>query len=543
VIVNVEALCERYSKLKTDRSVYDAHCQEVAEVVLPRAATFYTPDPVKGEKRTDRVYDATAPLALEKFAAAMESLLTPRNSQWHVLVPEAAQGDVPDQEYQTWLELITRMLFRMRYVSRANFASSCWEVYMSLGAFGTGALGIWADKRRGIARYRHYPLSGVYGVENEFGLVDTVFRRSRMTLRQMAMQFGVENLSRNSQKRVEKEPDSEVEVLHFVAPRLDRDPTSLKNTDKAYASVWMEPAEKHKLSEGGFDTMPYVMSRYVTGANETYGRGPAMTVLPDIKMLNEMSKTTIRGAQMNVDPPLLIADDDVILPINADPGGWVVARMDGRTQMPVQALRHESRVDIGLEMMNQRRGAVNDSFLITLFQILVDAPQMTATEVLERAQEKGALLAPAVGRQQSEFLGPMIERELDVMLDLYGDKVPPPPGSADGNFRVEYQGRFMREQRAGEAVSILRTLEAVQPFAAFDPSVMDIFDPDVTARILADVNGYPSRALRDPGAVQQIRQSRAQAEQMAQMAQAAPGLAQAGKSVAETAQIARQGAI
>ena len=42
---------------------------------------------------------------------------------------------------------------------------------------------------------------------------------------------------------------------------------------------------------------------------------------------------------------------------------------------------------------------------------------MTATEVLERAREKGALLAPTMGRQQSEALGPMIEREIDILVE------------------------------------------------------------------------------------------------------------------------------
>ena len=35
---------------------------------------------------------------------------------------------------------------------------------------------------------------------------------------------------------------------------------------------------------------------------------------------------------------------------------------------------------------------INDAFLVTLFQILTETPEMTATEVIERTREKGALL-------------------------------------------------------------------------------------------------------------------------------------------------------
>ena len=48
-------------------------------------------------------------------------------------------------------------------------------------------------------------------------------------------------------------------------------------------------------------------------------------------------------------------------------------------------------------------------------------PQMTATEVIERTNEKGILLAPTIGRQQSEYLGPMIERELDRIAHVCAD--------------------------------------------------------------------------------------------------------------------------
>ncbi|STU67291.1 Bacteriophage head to tail connecting protein [Klebsiella pneumoniae subsp. ozaenae] len=58
-----------------------------------------------------------------------------------------------------------------------------------------------------------------------------------------------------------------------------------------------------------------------------------------------------------------------------------------------------------MTLAEQKRQTINDGFFITLFQILVDNPQMTATEAMLRAQEKGQLLAPTAGRIQAEFLG------------------------------------------------------------------------------------------------------------------------------------------
>ena len=262
-----------------------------------------------------------------------------------------------------------------------------------------------------------------------------------------------------------------------------------------------------------------------------------MTILPDIKMINEMSKTVIRAAQKVVDPPLLIADEGVMFPINTNAGAATFARMDGRNQPPIQPLQTGARIDIGMDMMEQRRKVINDAFLVTLFQILVETPTMTATEVLQRAQEKGALLAPTIGRQQTEMLGPLIEREFDI-LDSQG-LLPPVPDAlmeAGGEYEIEYVSPLSRAMKAEEGVGILRTLEMVQPIAAVDPGVMDNFDTDEITRTLADTNGAPQRIMRSEEEIAAMRDQRNQAQQMQTMVDNAGPAADAAATVAGIAQ-------
>ena len=72
----------RFELLQNGRGVWESHWEEIAERVLPRSAEF-TGEREQGDKRTEKLYDATAALALERFAAAVESLLTPRGAKWH----------------------------------------------------------------------------------------------------------------------------------------------------------------------------------------------------------------------------------------------------------------------------------------------------------------------------------------------------------------------------------------------------------------------------------------------------------------------------
>jgi hypothetical protein len=58
---------------------------------------------------------------------------------------------------------------------------------------------------------------------------------------------------------------------------------------------------------------------------------------------------------------------------------------------------------------------------------------MSARQVVEMVAQKGQLLAPLIGRQQSEYLGTTIARELDVLAE---ERLLPPWPIASNRQRV-----------------------------------------------------------------------------------------------------------
>lgn len=533
-----EEIIRRQERMAGDRATWEQHWREIARLVLPRQSDF-NQSQTPGAKRTEFMYDATAALALERFAAAMESMLTPRTGRWHRLTTDDEALD-EDPDVRAWLDDVTEALFAARYSPRANFASQAHETYMSLGAFGTGA--IFVDEVMGLGlRYKSLHLAELFFAENMAGAIDTVHRRFEYTARQAAQRF--KTLPERIRTAAEKEPERKFEFIHCVWPRDDVKPGRRDWRGMPFASVYVAVEGRQIVDEGGYRSFPYAVSRYVTAPREIYGRSPAMTVLPDIKMVNEMSKTTIRAANMAVDPPLLLSDDGVLQAFQMRPGALNFGGVGPNGEPMVKALENRGRFDISLEMMDQRRKVVNDAFLVTLFQILVETPAMTATEAMLRAQEKGALLAPTMGRQQSEMLGPMIERELDILASA--GQLPPMPDAlieAGAGVRVEYESPMVRAQRAEEGVGILRTLEGITPLAQIDPTVLDGIDPDETLRALADVNGVPQKVLRTREAIAAIRQGRAGQAQAAQLLEAAPVASKVASDLASIQQKAGQAA-
>lgn len=517
--------------MASDRSIWESHWQEIAERILPRQADFINNYRTPGEKRTEKMFDATAALALTRYAAAKESMLTPRTQKWHGLKP--MDEDLEDNlEVRRYLEETRDILFKLRYSPSANYASQSHECYIGSGAFGTSALFIDDMVGSGI-RYKSIHLSEMFIAEDQYGRIDTVHRKFEFTARQAMRKWG-DKLPEKIRNAAEKTPEQKFEFIHCVKPNLEINQARRDYRGMPWASYYVSIEGKQILSRGGYRAFPYAIDREVTAPRETYGRSPAMLVLPDIKMLNEMSKTTIRAAHKAVDPPLLLTEDGLLSPMSVIPGALNYGGVDERGNQLVHPLQTNARIDISLEMMNQRREVINDAFLVTLFQILVDNPQMTATEAMLRAQEKGALLAPTMGRSQSEFLGPQIERELDI-ASMAG-KLPPMPevlAQRGGEIRIEYDSPLSRAQRSEEGVSILRTMEAVTQMATVDPSVLDAYDIPGMARELGEINGVPAKLIRSLEQIAEIQDKRQQQIAMKEFVDAAKPTAEAAQALAQ----------
>ncbi len=535
-------IIKRFDKNKALRGTWESHWQDVAELVFPRGDEINRKR-TRGEKRREKVFDSTANLALGRFAATLNSMLTPRAQKWHRLRSTDVELN-NNPRVRRWFEESERVLFEKRYSQRANFASQLFDVYQGLGAFGTAAMFIDEDIGVGL-RYKSIFIEDLYFDVNHQGLLDTVFRVVKLSARQAKQKFSEpgDSLPDSLANREEGKGNEEeiFEFLHVVMPREDRNVQSPLAEDMPFASFYLAIRDTHLVREGGFRTMPYVVPRYALSHSENYGRGPAIQVLPDIKMLNEMQRTTIVAAHKAIDPPLLMHDDGILSTINTRPGGLNVGGISPEGRQLVQPLQAGANFAIGEDQKERLRTTINDAFLVTLFQILTDNPRMTATEVMERAQEKGALLSPSMERLQTEMLAPMIERELDI-LGTAG-LLPPMPQELidrDGEFEIEYDSPLSRAQRAEEVVGVQRWLGDISGVAQFAPEILDHVNPDELSKVSSQVHGVPFSVQRTDKEVEEVRAQRAQQQQQAAQAAAIPDAAKAAKDVASAQSIAEQ---
>jgi hypothetical protein len=388
-------------------------------------------------------------------------------------------------------------------------------------------------------RYRSLHLAETFGLENAAGVIDNIQREYQLTARaavnaQKRGIFDPDSLPPNIVEAARKSPTQKFWFVHAVYPDGEYDPRS--RVAKPFKSVHVCKEQRCLLKESGYTTQPILFPRYRVNSRETYGRGPGVDVLPDILMLNEMAKTNIRGRQRAAEPPILLADDGTMASFDMRGNALNYGTLSADGKALVQPFQTGANFESTVEYISDVRKVVERAFLVDIFSILAQPEQgMTATEVLQRAQEKGQLLAPIIGRIQSELFGPMITRELDI-ADRAG-LIPPPPANLQKagriDFEVVYESEIQVAQRKSKALAVAATIQQAGPLMNIDPQVAKMINAKRTLSIIADANGAPAGMLNTPDEDAATEQALQQQQQLANLAQLAGPGSQAIKNLAD----------
>ena len=521
-------IIERYKTLKGKRVTWEDHWQEIADYFLPRKSNI-TEKHTKGDKRHDQIYDGTATHALELLSASLNGMLTNTISPWFLL---KFRNDVTNEDdaAKEWLETCAKIM--QQVFARSNFQQEIFELYHELLAFGTSAMFITDDVQDDL-RFKTIHISEIFITENEKGLVDSLTRRFSLQNKNIPQMYPDADLPRAILGEIDKAPHDDCVILHSVYPNeVKMGYDNSKNMD--WVSCHVHEKTGTLLKESGFKEFPYVVPRYLkTSSNEIYGRSPAMNALPDTKMLNTMSKVSIKAAQKQIDPPLMVPDDGFILPIRTIPGGLNFYRSGTRER--IEPLNIGANNPVGLQMEDQRRKAIRENFFVDQL-MSIQGQNMTATEVMQRTEEKMRLLGPVLGRLQSELLQPLITRSFNLLMK--NNKFPQMPEMlGDQDVEIEYVSPLAKAQKTQELSSIMRGIEIFGSMQNIAP-VFDYIDIDGLVSHVKDVLGLPAKIMRSKGEVQKIQQEKQAAEMEQMQLQQAQQVAESAGKVAPALKVA-----
>jgi len=463
-MTDITVLYNAYKKALAERSVWEPTWQECYEYAFPQREAVFMPSAAK----TNRLYDGTAPDAVDQLGAMMLSELTPPWMNWFRLNAGMELSKEEKQKLEPVLEKMADTL--QTNFDRSNFAMEIHQCYLDLITVGTACL-MFEEAPFGSASAFHFtavPLSQLCLAEGPTGRLEQIFRTIQMDVDSFINRFGDEKLPTDIFLKAQKE-NLTLDVIECVEPNLSGTFSYIAflNPDCQQLSNKGVPV---LLQETTYETSPFIAFRWLKAPGEVYGRSPVMKALPDIKTANKVVELILKNATIAVTGIWLAEDDGVLNPANIrlTPGAIIPKAVGSKG---LTALESPGKFDVSQLVIKDLREHIRHALLGDKLGQLDNAATMTATEVMERTDDMLLVLGATYGRLQSELLMPLIERATAI-LRKRGEV---PDVYIDGRYlKISYQSGRAQKQAEKDANNALTWLGEVAKLGEAALSEVDI---------------------------------------------------------------------
>lgn len=549
------------SQMENERNTYVAQWRDVCDHLMPTRPKWQITDHNKGDRRNQKIIDSTASFAHRTArAGVMSGVTSPARPWFRLSIPDKTLAE--SSPVKNWLFDVTQ---RMNNVYlRSNLYQVLPTVYGDMIGISTGCMLAERDLDT-VLRFYSIPMgSFCIGLDDKLR-VRTFFRDLQYNVRQLVEKFGMTDPDRPedidwdkfsttvktlySQKNFE----ATIQVRHFILPNPDFNPGRPQAKYKRFLSCYYERsyigsgpspinsdmAEDIYLRESGYDYFPVLAPRWEVSGEDIYGNNcPGFEALGDIRALQLMQKRKAQGIEKQINPPLRAFNSLKNQNIQGLPGRTTYVDPSG-TQAGVAPI-YEVRPDINGMLLDiqDHQFRIRRAFYEDLFLMLASSndPNRTATEIMERKEEKLLALGPVLEQLNQDLLDPLIDITFFEMIEQ-GQLPEPPPEIQGLDIKVEYISIMAQAQKLIGIGTLERFLGMASQIVQFSPSSIDKIDADQAIDEYAEMTSIPPRVVRSDEAVAEIRQAQAQAaqaqmqmEQMQQAAAAAKNLSQANLS-------------
>lgn len=511
-----QAVTRRYSSLKSERSTWEGHWDEVAKFIIPKKDDVYG-GRERGSKVGNTLFDTKAIKANDDLSSALHGMLTSPSLVWFGLETGEASVDL-NENVRGWL--FDSTLKMINAMNQSNFQTEIHEVYQDLGSTGTAGLIIEEDEDE-IINFSYENVHNMVIDEDHRGRVNYFAKEYELSVRQIMDKFPDLEEGELRDRLFKESVNNPAKRFKIIQEVMKRSKAEMEGgvgtTAMEYQSIHVMKEGGETLKESGFEEFPAAIVRWSKNNKEKYGRSPGMKTLSDIKMANQMKKVTLQGAQLAVAPPLQVPDNGFLAPLNLRPFGTNYYR--GNSKNRIEPLLTGAQPQLGEGLLEIVHVSIREHFLTDKL-VTPQNDRMTATEIIQRRDEQLRFLGPVLGRLDRELLKKIVDRVFSIMLrkklflempkELV-DFIATKGGRFD--LLVKYRSTIAQAQLITQSENISRAVNATSFVIGSQPEVMDNIDGDKLLKKNFKIFGVDPDIQRSEDEVTQIRQQRAEAAQ------------------------------
>lgn len=522
-----QTIIRNLDTLKSERSLLDRKYEEISSFACPeKCNSFFGADPQEGESRPPQILIDNVSEANSIFARGLYAQLCPPGVQFFQYSP-ADEKLAKISSVRNFFGSASTKVFEL--AAGSNFATEFSEALEDFGWAGIINLSVERDPMR-VYKFRNYHVSQYYIQENSDKVIDTVYREFKLSARQIADTYNMPG-DRIPEKIAADAKDDNIAIhgrkytlINIVYPnksiKVGEDGRAeLGNSNKPWKSVTVCRECPETIRDSGFDYPPYTVARYEKKANSMYGFSPGLRILRTAKLLNAVTRTLVKTAQKQIDPPVML---DSRAYKNTTPASFfnhpgAINYYDGSGNPP-QFAPVPGNVAIGIDLMQKYENAINNAYMVNLFQMLQQLAEntnrdKTAFEVMQLVSEKHSLIIPVVSRILEEGLQPLFLKLFQIALDdgLLGEL----PAEFEGRLpavSVKFDSPLALAAQRSKIKAVFDSVNQLAGLAQIDGGrCFDILNTDKIAEDIMESGGTDPAYLRSKSEIEQIRAERQQA--------------------------------
>ena len=247
-----EAVLKTYQRAKERRSMWEQHWRECYDFALPlRTQKFQS-----GARTADKLFDGTAPDAVDQLAASLLSHLTPPWSRWVGLMPGTELGAEDAEAIAPKLENIAETI--QSHFDRSNFTVEIHQCFLDLVTAGTACLMLeeTAPGESSAFRFTAVPMFDVVFEDSAQGKLDGTLRRLELTPRELKQRYpNAPSIGADREGGLE---EIRIGVIEAVVP-----------DGRGYAYLAVAEAapgltsDATQLAAGRFESSPFINFRWI----------------------------------------------------------------------------------------------------------------------------------------------------------------------------------------------------------------------------------------------------------------------------------------
>jgi len=404
---SIEDLLKRFRAAQSNWEMFRSLHQEAFDFANPQRQTFTEHAP--GQAKNRHIFDSTAVIGLEQFASRIQSAMVPSWLQWMNLT---AGDDIPEEEEDRVDELLedtTDTFFSN--LNHSNFSTEISSAFSDLG-IGTGAIQINENEftAKELFKFNCVPLSELCPETPFGGSIESTWRKQEIEVSHIKRTWQGAELPRQLESLLKKQPQRKVNILNAMLYNPE---------DKLYWHIVIYEPTKSVLFTQSFKSKRLIVFRWHVVPGETFGRGPIMQLLSDIRTLNKVQQFILENAALQMSGVYTGVDDGIFNPhtVRIAPGTVIPVKSNGNQNPTLRALDRAGDIGLGDFVLEDLRNNIRKALFIDPLGDIQD-PVRTATEITIRQQEMLKNSGASLGRLKTELIEPLVVAIVDILSSL-----------------------------------------------------------------------------------------------------------------------------